>query len=103
MYKTADLKPDHAAQELLIGLRALFVLVRQRLLPGDLLLRLLVPVLDQLVQEATRLSFIMALLFGLFDFSGKMACCLVVDIVFVLDLVEIGCEVSGRLFSYNWV
>ena len=74
---------------------SLLVLARQRLLPCKLLLRLLVAMRDESVQERTRPALSMSFLFGLFGLFGQVTSCLVIDVVLIVDLVKICCDLSA--------
>ena len=67
----------------------LLVLARRRLVTHELLLRLLVPVHNELVQEATRFAVIVAARLSFVDVAGEIACCLVVHVVFIVDVVDV--------------
>ena len=57
-----------------------------------LLLGLLVAMHDELVQEATRLALRVLLIgLGLLGFSRQMAGRFIIDVLFVVDLVEVRC------------
>ena len=45
---------------------------------------------NELVQEAARLSLLVALIFRLVDVAAKVACRLVVDVILVLDSIDVG-------------
>lgn len=70
----------------------LLVLTRQRLLPRKLLLRLLVPMHNQLVQETARLAVRLIRLFRLVRLSLQVARRLVVDVFWVVVGAEVRWE-----------
>lgn len=77
----------------------LLVLGRQSTLPRQLLLGLLVAVRDELVEETAWLALVVAVTLGSFNLSLQVAGGFVVDIVFGLDFVKVGCWMSAPLVT----
>jgi len=67
----------------------LLVLARRRLVMHELLLRLLVAMHNELVQEATRFAMIVAARLSFIDVAREVACCFIVYVVLIVDVVDV--------------
>lgn len=83
---------------LLRNLILLSILARKLSLPRHLLLRLLIAVHDELVQETTRLSMVISLFFRFGDIAVEMSRGFLIDLLGVLVFVDI-CYVCQRAAS----
>ncbi len=84
-----------AAPNILQSSPCSLVLAAHLTLPLQLRLSLLVAMRDQLIEEAPRLALVVSVTLSLLDLALQVASCLVVDIVFVFDVVEVGWGMSA--------
>jgi hypothetical protein len=54
---------------------------------------------NELVQEAARFALVVALIFSLVDVATKVACRLIVDVVFILDVVDVRYGMLARVHA----
>ena len=78
-------------------LQVLLLTLALALLLSNLIFGLLVAVRDQLVEEATRLAGFVALRFGFVNVAGQITRCFIIDVVFVVVLVEVCCKELGMI------